>query len=76
MPCSHRSRTWLRDRLAVKGDLTLEEIVAEMAAVHGVGVHRGSVGKSLHRLGLSHKKNPARQRTSAARRRRDVKGLD
>lgn len=47
---------WLRARLAAKGDLTLDEIVAEMAAVHGVRVHRGSVGRWLHRLGLSHKK--------------------
>ena len=47
---------WLRGRLAQKGDLTLDEIVAEMAAVHGLSVHRGSVGKWLHRLGLSHKK--------------------
>jgi len=30
--------------------------VAELAAVHGVSVHRGSVGRWLHRLGLSHKK--------------------
>ena len=27
-----------------------------MAAVHGITVRRGSVGKWLHRLGLSHKK--------------------
>ena len=47
---------WLRDRLAAKGDLTLDEIVAELAAVHGLSVHRGSVGRWLHRLGLSHKK--------------------
>lgn len=33
------------DRLAVKGALTLDEIVAELTAVHGVTVHRGSVGK-------------------------------
>ena len=59
---------WLRDRLAAKGDLTLDEIVAEMAAVHGLSVHRGSVGRWLHRLGLSHKKNPAGQRNPAARR--------
>ena len=59
---------WLRERLAVKGDLTLDEIVVEMAAVHGVKVHRGSVGKWLHRLGLSHKENAARQRNPAARR--------
>lgn len=48
--------TWLRERIAAKGDLTLDEIVAELAAVHGLCVHRGSVGKWLHRLGLSHKK--------------------
>ena len=47
---------WLRDRLGQKGDLTLDEIVVEMASVHGVSVHRGSVGKWLHRLGLSHNK--------------------
>ncbi len=47
---------WLRERLAAKGDLTLDGIAAELAAVHGVTVHRGSVGKWLHRLGLSHKK--------------------
>ena len=66
---------WLRDRLAQKGDLTLDEIVAELAAVHGVSVHRGSVGKWLHRLGLSHKKNAARQRNPAARRGRAAQGL-
>ena len=68
--------TWLRERLALKGDLTLDEIVVEMASVHGVSVHRGSVGKWLHRLGISHKKNPARQRTTAARRGRGAPGLD
>ena len=47
---------WVRERLAIKGDLTLDGIVAEMAAVHGVSVHRGAVGKWLHRPGLSHKK--------------------
>ena len=51
-----RYAIWLRDRLAQKGDLTLDEIVVEMAGVHGVSVPRGSVGKWLHRLGLSHEK--------------------
>jgi transposase len=68
-------RGWLRERLAVKGELTLDEIVAEMASVHGVSVHRGSVGKWLHRLGLSHKKNSARQRNPAARCGRAAKAL-
>ena len=66
---------WLRERLAVKGDLTLDEVVAELAAFHGVTVHRGSVGKWLHRLGLSHKKNAARQRDPSARRGRTAQGL-
>ena len=61
---------WLRDRLAIKGDLTLDDMVAELAAVQGVTVHRGSVGRWLHRLGLSHKKNAAGQRNPAARHRR------
>ena len=59
---------WVRDRLVVRPDLTLDEISAEMASVHGMSVHRSSVGKWLHRLGLSHKKNAGRQRTAAARR--------
>ena len=67
---------WVRDRIAAKGELTLDEIVAELAAVHGLSVHRGSVGKWLHRLGLSHKKNAARQRTAAPRRGREAAGLD
>lgn len=66
---------WLRERLAVKGDLTLDEIVAELSAVHGVSAHRGSVGRWLHRLGLSHKKNVARQRNPAARGGRAAEGL-
>ena len=67
---------WLRDRLAVKGELTLDGVVGEMAAVHGVSVHRGSVGRWLHRLGLSHKKNAARQRNPAARGRGAAKDMD
>ena len=47
---------WMRARLIQKGDLTLDEIAVELVSVHGVTVHRGSVGKWLHRLGLSHKK--------------------
>ena len=50
-----RFNGWLRDRLGVKGCMTLDEIVAELSTVHGVSVHRGSVGKWLHRLGLGHK---------------------
>ena len=69
-PCSG----WLRDRLAVKGDLTLDEIVAELAAVHGLSVHRGSVGKWLHRLGLSHKKKRCSPAKSCGPRSRNSEG--
>ncbi len=47
---------WLRERIAARGGLTLDEIVTELAADRGLSVHRGAVGKWLHRLGLSHKK--------------------
>ena len=47
---------WARARLAGKGDLTLDELRLELEQVHGVKVHRSSVGGWLHRLGLSHKK--------------------
>lgn len=51
--------SWVRGRLAEKGDLTLDELRLELARAHGVEVHRASVGRWLHRLGLSHKKNSA-----------------
>lgn len=37
------------------GDLTLDALCLELAE-RGVIVHRSSVGRLLHRLGLSHKK--------------------
>ena len=50
---------WVRDRIAVRPDLTLDELTAELEAQHGLTVHRSSVGRLLHRFGLSHKKSPA-----------------
>jgi transposase len=57
---------WVRARLTEKGDLTLDELRLEVEQAQGVTVHRSSVGHWLHRLGLSHKKNPARRRAKAA----------
>jgi transposase len=57
---------WGRGRIAGKGDLTLDELRLELEQVHGVTVHRSSVGNWLHRLRLSHKKTPARRRARAA----------
>jgi len=50
---------WVRRRLSENGDLTLDELCVELAE-RGVQVHRSSVGRLLHRLGLSHKKNAGR----------------
>ena len=50
---------WVERRITAQPDLTIDELTAELAAEHGVKVHRSSVGRLLHRLGLSHKKRPA-----------------
>ncbi len=57
---------WGRARVAEKGELTLDELRLELEQEHGVRVHRSSVGGWLHRLRLSHKKNSARRRATAA----------
>lgn len=56
---------FVRRRMAEAGDLTLDELCVELEA-RGVVVHRATVGRLLHRLGLSHKKNSAGQRAAAA----------
>ncbi len=56
---------WVRARLAENGELTLDELCVELAG-RGVIVHRSNVGRLLHRLGLSHKKEPAGKRASAS----------
>ena len=56
---------WVRNRIAVRPDLTLDELTAELEAQHGLTVHRSSVGRLLHRLGLSHKKTCRRLSRSA-----------
>ena len=55
---------WVQQRLKQNGDLTLDELVCELAG-RGVEVHRSSVGRFLGQLGLSHKKKPAGQRMRA-----------
>lgn len=51
---------WVRARVEKTRDLTLDALVGELDRQHGLRVHRASVGRLLHRLGLSHKKRPAR----------------
>jgi transposase len=52
-------KDWVDRRISLRPDLTIDELTAELAADHGLQVHRSSVGRLLLRLGLSHKKRPA-----------------
>lgn len=57
---------FVRARMAASGEPTLDELCVELEE-RGVVVHHSSVGRLLHRLGLSHKKNAAGQRAAAGR---------
>jgi len=59
--------TWLRERIRER-DFTLRGLVAELAA-RGLKVDYHSVWTFVHGEALSFKKNRARQRTGASRRR-------
>ena len=48
---------WLNARMTRDGEPTLDELCVELAG-RGVTVHRSTVCRLLHRLGLSHKKKP------------------
>ncbi len=50
---------FVRERMATSGEPTLDELCVELEG-RGVVVHRSSVGRLLHRLGLSHKKRMTR----------------
>lgn len=52
-------KDWVQGRITKQPDLTIDALTAELATEHGLRVHRSSVGRLLHRLGLSHKKRPA-----------------
>ena len=54
---------WISQRLVENGDLTLDELCVELGE-RGVSAHRSSVGRLLHRLGLSHKKKSVGKRTA------------
>lgn len=50
---------WIRARVAAKGEITLNEMVACLAEERGVCVAPCSVWRFFRRLGLTHKKRPA-----------------
>lgn len=51
---------WVRARLVGKSDLTQEALAREVHEEHGLRVAVSTIGYWLHRLGLTHKKRPAR----------------
>jgi transposase len=61
-------RDWLLARIAAKPDLTLNALLAELAA-RGRVVSYGALWKFLDDAGLRFKKKPARRRTGPPRRR-------
>lgn len=54
---------WIRKRVARHGEVTLDELCVELAE-RGIEVHRATVGRFLHRLGLSNKKKPKGKRAA------------
>ena len=57
---------WVRKQMAERPGTTLDELRVALEDVHGIRVHRSSVGGLMNRLELSHKKRLAGQRTEAA----------
>ena len=51
-----RLEDWKAARMAAKPDLTLDDLVLEIADEHQMTVHRVSVWRTLRSLGLTHKK--------------------
>ena len=50
---------WIDARVTAKGEITLDELVAELAEIHDLDVHRGTVWRVLRGLGLTHRRRPA-----------------
>ncbi|AYD05243.1 transposase [Neorhizobium sp. NCHU2750] len=54
---------WISERVALQGEVTLDELCVLLAEC-GFDVHRATVGRFLHRLGLSNKKKPQGKRAA------------
>ncbi|KZL28944.1 helix-turn-helix domain-containing protein [Pseudovibrio sp. WM33] len=59
-------RGWIEARMIAKPDLTLNDLVSELAEQHNITVHRVSVWRVLRSFGLTHKKRTSGSRTKAA----------
>ena len=70
-----RERDWLLTRIAAKPDLTVREVVAELAA-RGTPASYGAVWRFFQREGISFKKKLARQRTGPCRYRTPARPME
>ena len=59
-------RDWLAARVTTKPDLTLDELVEDLAETHAITVHPVTVWRTLKGLDLTHKKSASRRRTAEA----------
>jgi transposase len=64
-------KDWVARRIAKKRNLTVAGLASEIAATHGMAVHRGSVWRLLLELGLTQKKTCRPSSRSAPRRTAD-----
>lgn len=71
-----RHAAGIKALVAKTPDITLEEIAAHLEAAHGETFVVSTIWRCLDRHGLSFKKNGARQRAGAHRRRGGAQGLD
>ena len=46
---------WLKARVTAKGEITLDELMVELAQTHGIAVHHATVWRVLRGLRLTHK---------------------
>lgn len=58
-------RDWLCDRVQSNADITLDQLSLELRERFSVDVHRWTICRFLHRLGLTHKKRQSWQANSA-----------
>jgi transposase len=63
-------------RMTENPDLTLDDLVTELAERHGITIHRVSVWRLLRGLGLTHKKRSSSRRAEAARGSRGAPDMD
>lgn len=54
-------RDWIAARMTAKPNLTLDDLVLEIADAHQTTIHRVSVWRTLRRLGLAHQKKTCKR---------------